>query len=525
MYVHYWYVDYQKRGGNVAQQSISAAKGQILQNHVNSFSQRKQAMFAGSGASVINRMDEIIDILTDDKDGKRKQIFDANLVNPGQKEFLHGQRIGQYANSMKKANMQAQQLASEIDLFTNKLNEVIAQIYYSIGGKNLEQYKNQVIQNYAERARIAEGSSKFCQSIINNFITHEGLKKLKMTSSSGTESQATLETTLRHLVLLAQGLPEYGSQGGQSLGGKYYSTKGGSHRSSTGAETLGVIAAKVQGLFSNVVGSGGEIAWALAEEKGDQEVIKRLNQLDKNINASTHVTVVGDTIVKNTNNETRVSKGDVSVKVSGNGVNIEYGVSVKNYRFNPNASTQTVEIVGGTDFLTAAYKLLKSGTSKEYLFNLAAGLPGGNKEVGSIDATTLNSQWNDLVETVVLFNFLDFLAGTATQNSDNVLYLVFNGKIITVDEILLKVMSNQAKIKSSLVNENGKSLRRSSFVSINRGSWIGDKGNSGTYNQTSAKKDLESGALRSKRVESALYAALKQAKLNVSLNMLTSMLT
>lgn len=525
MYVHYWYVDYQERGGNSVQSSLAAVKGQILQNHIDNFAKRKNAMFTGNSSAIIDHMDEIIDVLTDDKNGKRKQIFDANLVNPGQKEFLHGQRVGQYANSMKKANMLAQQLASEIDLFTNKLNEVIAQIYHSIGGKSLEEYKNQVIADYASKTHTTPGSSNFRQSIINNFITHNGLKRLKMTSSSGTGAQATLETTLRHLVLLAEGLPEYGS-GGQSLGGKYYSTSSGAHRSSTGAETLGVIAGKVQGLFSNVVGSGGEIAWAVAEENGEQKVVEKLQKLNENINASVYATVVGDTTVKNTENKAQVSKGDVSVKISGQGVNIEYGVSVKNYQFNPAANTQSVEIVGGTDFLTAAYKLLGGGTNKEYLFNLAAGLPGGNKAVGKVDATTLNNQWNELVETVVLFNFLDFLAGTATQNSNNVLYLVFNGKIVTVDEILSTVISGQTKIKSRLRNtETGKSLQRSSLVAINRNAWIGNKGKSGTYNQTTENKDTEKGAIRSKNVASQLHAVLSKTKLDVSLNMLTSMLT
>ena len=529
MYIHYWYTDYQKRGGGDVQTNLAAVKKQILQNHVESFAKRKNAMFAGNKSMVVNHMDEIIDILTDDKNGKRKTIFDANLANPGQQEFLHGQRIGQYANSMKKANMLAQQLASEIDLFTNKLDEVIAQIYHSIGGKNLEEYKNQVIMDYASKTHTRPGSSNFRQSIINNFMTHEGLKKLKMTASSGTGAQSTLETTLRHLVLLAEGLPEYGSMG-QSLGGKYYSTRSGSHRTSTGAESLGVIAGKVQGLFSNVVGSGGEIAWAVAEEEGDRKVVEKLRQLDKNINASVHATVVGDTTVKNTENKSQVSKGDVHIKISGKGVNIEYGVSVKNYRFDPTANTQTIDIVSGTNFLTAAYKLLGGGTNKEYLFNLAAGLPGGSaKENNIIDASTLNNQWNELVETVVLFNFLDFLAGTATQNSNNVLYLVFNGKIVTVDEILLNVINKQTKIKHRLYSEStGKSLQRSNFVSINRNAWVGNRGGkSGTYLQGHSleNRDKEQGAVRSRNVASQLHAAFTDAKLTVSLNMLTSMLT
>lgn len=527
MYIHYWYVDYQERGGGGVQSSLTATKGQILQNHIDRFAKRKNAMFAGNGSVVMNHMDEIIDVLTDDKNRRRKQIFDANLVNPGQKEFLHGQRVGQYANSMKKANMMAQQLASEIDLFTNKLDEVIAQIYHSIGGQSLEEYKNQVIIDYASKTHTTPGSSNFRQSIINNFITHKGLKKLKMTASSGTGVQNTLETALRHLVLLAEGLPEYGS-GGRSLGGKYYSTESGSHRTSTGAETLGVIASKVQGLFNNVVGSGAEIAWAMAEEEGDKKVIEKLHQLDKRINASVHATVVGDTTVKNTENKTQVSKGDVSVKISGQGVNIEYGVSVKTYRFDPAANAQSIEIVGGTNFLTAAYKLLGSGTEKEYLFNLAAGLPGGSKNK-TVSAATLNSQWNELVETVVLFNFLDFLAGTATQNSNNVLYLVFNGKIVTVDEILSTVVGGQTKITSRLWSETtGKNLRRSSFVSINRNAWVGDRGGkTGTYLQGHSLGDRSKGQgiIRSRNVANQLYGILSKTRLTVNLNMLTSMLT
>ena len=117
----------------------------------------------------------------------------------------------------------------------------------------------ETIEQYAATKGMVAGSSKMRQAILNDFLQHQGLVKLGLTANLGT-GQSTLETSLRNMVLLAEALPEYGSQGSQILGGKNYSTRKGNRRTKNGLDTLYVIAGKLQGLFNNVIGTAGEIA-------------------------------------------------------------------------------------------------------------------------------------------------------------------------------------------------------------------------------------------------------------------------
>lgn len=526
MYIHYWYADYQQRSGSVSKmESLTVTKEQIMENHIQQFALRKNKMFAGSGSRTINQMDKIIEVLTTDKNNTRKEIFEANIVRPGQESFMHGLRVGQYSNQVKNL-VAANDLAEEIVNFKTQLNNVIEKIYRSIGGEALSAYKERVLDDYANRSGIDRNTSNFNNSVIDNFLKHEGLVKMGLTASTGhtKQSEVTLETCLRNLVLLAETLPE-------NIGSRQYSTGKDKNLRPTadGVDTLSVIAKKVQGLFSNIVGTGGEIAWKTAEQQGWKETVEELRKMDKRLNfRRMEVRTSGGDRIKNEKNETRVSKGDVHVHITGKNVNIEYGISVKNYRFNPSAASQTVTIMDKTPFRVAAYKMLSSGSEKEYMYNLAAGLEG-ERNGTKVTAKSLEAEWNSLVERVCWFNFLDFLAGTAEQNSNNVLYLVLNGKILTVDKILLEVKAKDNLIKGRLTDETGVKLQRSYFKGINKRAWVGGGRSKKAIAAATDKGVIDDrqkkGRERSQNVAQELYKALYDAKLTVDLNLLTSLLT
>ena len=104
------------------------------------------------------------------------------------------------------------------------------------------------------------GSSSTKRQILVDFLSKNGLKKLTTTTGGSYSDQVPLQTALRNLTLLAEALPEgstslsrsrvnYESQSGKTTG-----------RTKNQAEVLAIIGMKVNGMFSNVIGTGGEIA-------------------------------------------------------------------------------------------------------------------------------------------------------------------------------------------------------------------------------------------------------------------------
>ena len=511
MYIHYWYKHFQEENDDFLS-NLQSAKDQIWKQQVDNFALRKQQMVVSNNTTILDKIDDILEIFSKTGTAERQAIFDANLplnnstvmagdMTAGQIGAVKKIGDGEYAfvNVEKLMN----NLADNVEEFINKLHQLVQTIYEQLAtGQTWEQYKNAVIAEYAQTKRTVPGSKSTQLSILTDFLSQNGLKKLTTTTGGAYADQAPLQTALRNLTLLAEALPE----GSTSLPRTRvsYSSQSGNVKGKTKnqAELLAVIGMKVNGMFSNVIGTGGEIAWSIAEETGNKKVNQALKKM------------LGEkfAIKANTSGTDRfngqVSKGDVTVRANSENVSIQYGVSVKTYTFNTKAKYQNVSLVDNTPFLTALEKS-SNIISKEQYLNLFCSLSGAPaNEDGGISESNIVEQWSQANENIIINNFLDILAGNAAGAGANVLYLVFNGQIITVDQILKNFSEKEENFDFSFSLKGLKN--RSAGVTLNIEGY---------------KEKREDKQLRSDEVENKALEILRQAKIHVSLQILTTLLT
>lgn len=505
VYIHYWYKHFQEENNDFLSQ-LQSAKSQIWERQIHNFALRKQQMVVFHNGQILAEVDDILNIFSTVGTEERQTIFDANVPLNNSTIMANGMTASQmgaknesgFANITRLMN----NLAINIEDFVNKLHQLIQTIYEQLAtGQQWEDYKNAVISEYAQMKGTIPGSGSTRQQILIDFLSKNGLKKLTTTTQGAYADEAPLQTALRNLTLLAEALPE-GTTSFSRSRIQYTTQSGKSGKTKNQAEVLAVIAMKVGGMFSNVVGTGGEIAWCIAETTGTEKVNKALK------------TLLGEefAIQANTSGTDRfngqVSKGDVTIRATSENVSIQYGVSVKTYTLNTKAKYQDVSLVDNTPFLTALEKSSNIISMEQYL-NLFCGLSGTPpNEEGGIPESNIVEDWNQANQNIIINNFLDILAGNAAGAGANVLYLVFNGQIITVDKILNSFNKGTQDFNFSFSLKGLKN--RSAGVALNINNY---------------KDSKEEKQLRSNDVMNEALNILRQAKIHVSLQILTSLLT
>lgn len=439
----------------------------------------------------------------------------------------------------------SEQIAATVSSFLVSFNQVINLICEEIGVNGLDAYKSAVIKEYCEKRGVKAGSKNFANKIIQDLLTHDGMKKLKLTTgvsaniSSSAEEVATLNSCLRSCLLAVEALEDFGVGGKQastSFGNRKYSTgtSNGSHYTGGSAGTLQVLVGKLQGLFSNVVGAGGELAFKRVSEVGWEKLHKEIQELNKSIgedsrtginkfigdgkNFTWKVTTTGTDIVKNKETENyTVSKPDVKVVVTNEKVTITYGASVKRYKANRNGIVQSVSLVhGSTSFLHALEKYCGGSQSTlNYVYNVAGGNSGksarSDKELrnrrGEVTLSELVEKWNEIRDCVVMSNLLYYLSGLPNMSS---LFLVVNKQVYPIQDLLGKITKDN--IKSGLWYRDEKTGPRKVFSRkrmYSNNQWIGKKARTG--------HDIEKAQERSEKTKKSIYDLLNTAKLDVTL--------
>lgn len=571
MYLHYWFSDYAGRaGGNNADlyTNFLKAKGKLgYQQYFGKngiatldYNQRLKEMQSSWGVND-KEFENIVAFLTGD-DKVRAEIFEAEAPQNVSVLGLLRESIGENTE-----NVSPEQIATIIDDFLVKLKKAIEEIFEKIEGPTWENFKNNVVKDYASHDGKNLTGSALKQAIIADFLTHEGLVKLNLsTTTTKGADQAGLQTALRNISLLLEALPEYGAEGNSSMGAVQYSTsktaEGTMDKTENGLGTLFVIARKLQGLFNNVVGQSGELAWSTAEEKWLKDLISegKISWLDGTAIVETKViggnqleTVrtgkADPTMKKDLDKKTKkgkkktVSKGDVRVTISDDKILISYGISVKTYSFSTSTGAKTVALVDNTPFLDAANKLFGDRGGIRYMVNLAGGNPGvrfdaQGENLKEYSLSELNERWDALVQEVTARNFIDVIAGVVTKEGPTTLYLVINGQIIPILTILNNLANGVLNFSSRAVNDSGYVLRRSSLMKLN--TWHFSTGYTknrkadlmqrykGQADKTSkiaqTKMVREAAIARSNEASANIIAQLQAAKLTVSLTQLENLL-
>lgn len=333
-----------------------------------------------------------------------------------------------------------------------------------------------------------------------------------------------------------------GQLSGSSFGNKKYSTgtSNGSHYTGSSAGTLQVLVGKLQGLFSNIVGAGGELAFKKASEVGWKKFSSELEKTEKKWSTTVEsklaaglggggkvtctVRTTGSTVVKDKDKQDRnmVSKPDVEVIVTNNKVTIKYGASVKRYKANRDGVVQSVNLVAGSTTFLAALEQYCGGSKStlNYVYNVAGGREGksarSDKHIRasrrSVSLSELVDKWNDIRDCVVMSNFLHYLSGLENASS---LFLVVNKQVYPVTDLLTKISANNVKASLWWKNVNGAGqeigprkmfTRKRMYVS---NQWKGGKP------RTHHDNDLAEA--RSQEAKSEIYSLLASVKLDVTL--------
>ena len=133
---------------------------------------------------------------------QRSEFFKANYKDVGS------------AKGIRSAAAAGETIAEEVQFFVEELRNVINNIVTSLN-LNLEELKTRIIQQYCDKRNVTVNTSAFRQAILQDFLTHEGIKKLGI--NAGGTGQKALDSSLRNIILLAESLPEYGTSGNSTL--------------------------------------------------------------------------------------------------------------------------------------------------------------------------------------------------------------------------------------------------------------------------------------------------------------------
>ena len=491
-YLHYYY-------GNSNSPFTSAEffenkRKNLLDMQLKVFEQQKKAILNKVHSSrVPKEYAEMLEILTDTGNAGqlRNQIYaGANPSGGIPDKVLFDTALGGISSAGSIQNTSVANIAAKvgdivenIDNFQTGLENTLDKAYQTLfGNGNFEAYKQAVIADYiANQGLSGQDSSIIKQHILDNFLHHEGFIKSGAFAKNTTNR---VEDSLKKLILFADALPAYNDY---LSGAATYSTKKYSGTINGLPEFFKIIAGKTQGLYNMVKGDGAELTTMLGEKAVIKKIGKPLANLDKvftvtntGSNSTGGVSVIS-TYKKDANwdkafgfdnlgkqYDGSVSKPDVTVTYNLNGVKINYGLTVKNYEMqNANNGTDKYFIDAKLTSETTLYDAMSrifSGTGMYGVYQLAGGHGNGNVKLVNGNRYTngqLDEMWNSLKDMVIAGNILTFLGGL---KEDNTLFMVANGRVIGLDQILRDIINGKTKESYSIKGASA----RSRYMSENK---------------------------------------------------------
>lgn len=506
-YLHYYFDD----ADNI-QPINNITYNQIMNQQIQYFRSRKNIMQKQSG---LNQKDfaDLINILTSDSNGIKRQIFEQEMGEFANNSGIDNLTYSQFGNmDIDKLNdllqQKAQTLANSINIFTKKLEEYLEKAYKKLSNTSTwEEYKQDLIIQYCKAKHVSLDNGNLNSLIIQDFLQHEGLNKLKIKKTSG-----SYETAIQNLTLLAAALPDIQDfTSGRSIINYSTGYEGAKQIKGSGEgltlQLLQVIARKVSGGFSNVKGFGAEMAWADAEIQSQNKIMKEIQKINKQLQKKDIVVKSGDSYVQRDVGK-RVSKGDVVVTITNDNVYISYGISVKNYK-RPSLGLNIPHITLGTysNFLNLANK---TGYNDYSLVHYAAAHQYRNGKGTS--NTELYEYWETIKQQTTMMNIVDILAGQGKEGADNVLVLVINGNAFTIDEVLSKLI-NGSNAKGQLNVSNTGLGGRDRLIKLN--TWKKDS------NKNGGSDEAEN---RGKQSYKAVIDKLSKSRFRVSLNNIAALI-
>ena len=545
MYVAYWYEHYhsgesQQALGKATQSriallSLEKGKRQLYKNQLREAKKRMQKAitYSTEDEKIKQEVGKMWKLLTEENSKERQQIFleeKQRLVGEFANVPVFDGKTAAQAFSLlskpdNKYDLLARNLVNDIDNFAQSLDKMLDQAFNMLGSKrSVEEYRQLGIQAYAKKKNMDTNDPALAKAMVQDVLLSGSQSFVGLKTKGKNGEEETLSTSLAKLAALAAQLPEVKSS--LAKGDNFsYATHGSEEKALSSEDVIKVLAGKVSGSASNINGIVGEIAAEKAEEVVIETIIKELNKINRAFRISgAEVKRVGTDVIakQGKNNKKTVSKADVLVSISGTGVEVKYGISVKNYKPQKNTGNLSVKLVDGTPFKAVFHEVVREKGAKEYFYNIAAAKTIDNehskavnkkdyKPKNTVSEATLRKQFSTAINNIGHLYFLRAIGGFAKKQEDNILFLNVNGKLISIVDIIEKIYNEQdgfgPQKVSTYVGLNKQRLSRSHFSQLN--SWKKGKGKA----SDSAARE------RSNEVIEAINTQMANAKMNISLSM------
>ena len=407
----------------------------------------------------------------------------------------------------------AQEAVGDVGFFIEQLNKLIENIYSELSNtKNLEEYRQTVIQNYINEKNIV--ASQFAASVIEDFLKIDGFKDLNGKSLLTGDS---LERSIQKLILLAESLPSW-----ETGIGKSFSTCSRHGIIKDGVQLFQIIGNKVAGLqnyMQSQVGQLGMLTGALTATKLFLESLNNI-KIEGNYGGHSNSALMIQTAVsekkdpklksdyQNSRVQSAYKKSGAEITVSNDRVALTYGFNIKQSKSAAKSSSgfRTYTINDSVEFLPMYERLFNDDSNHSFIKNLGGGHTGNTND---LSGANMDALWTQLIDTVAAANLLTSLSGNITSST---LFLVLNGKIFDIEEVLNRIMG-------SIMNQSGYSMSYGATMNRQRSTFLRENTmiNGPTYNWFYAKQ-------RSEKANTSMEATLQRAKMTITLSTLSSLL-
>lgn len=507
-YLHYYFSNYIKENQQDLSYINRGKRVELILRQMDLFG-AKVNQFYNSAAT--NELGEVMDILSGE--GHAAALEDVYVGASHTSPQINGVDISSIANMKveniaQKLQTDANDLTTLINDFYNSLTQKLDEVYQILGkGEAYDTFAANILTEYCNDNEIPK--SQAGQVILRQFLSSEGLSSVK--------GRTNLETYIKRLSLLASSLPSY--TGGEIA---YGTTRGKEKVAQSLPEFFKIVAQKTNGLFSNITGRIGEMAFAKAEEEVSCEIQEKLHDVNISIDNAMglgssqgnswldcDVNVDGAFEIPDQPTVLQTNTGDVQVTVTKGQVSASYGVNVKDYKFDSRAKFQKIRIGTNLSFLDAYHKVYGNDN---FLYAVASGQAGVTDENADIySESMITALWQDLIATTVAGSVLDTLAGMPQEDN---LFLSVNGRIFTLIDVIQQV-------GQSIMGAESDMLVSGTVMGISQKNRLTEK------NIWSGPKGIRSSFYAEQRSDTAGPAvanALSTAKLNINLKMLSALL-
>lgn len=442
-----------------------------IENLYNQVQDRYTAAIQSAGNKTLDEAFNILDIMINDKEGRKKEIFDSHSqggISPPDFSKYEGMSDEQLKAILERNGSQT---INGLLSFQETLGSALDKAWRDLGQSGWKSMCNDLLHQYAIALKNKRGISGLTDSelknqIIRDFTQHSGLIKLMGSENS------PYKTSLRNLTLLAAAIPEL--KIGDGINYSYGSDRDESgqirvHEASTYSEFFNVIQKKINSTWKNIIGGSGEMAAAAAELAGSYKVRSTIADMHQDLrNMSIKVKETGTNQVSritSTGKEYFVQqKGDITVKMTADNVKITYGISVKNYARPIKNSPYSEVFLGERKDLI--YLAKKAGLDEGLIVHAAAShgkddstIPETIRKNTKTTSQDLKKKWDDIKSIVTYRSFMDILAGESMRaGGDNVLVLNIKGTSFTLKDIVRHLQNERMWINRSISGSSRETL-------------------------------------------------------------------